>query len=619
MKRYFFLIFILSIQMLTAQVLVNQGSVWKYLDDGSDQGTAWRDLSFNDSSWSSGNAQLGYGDGDEATVISYGSSSSYKHICYYFRQTFNVSNPNANNGLKISLLRDDGAVVYINGQEVVRSNMPSGNITYTTLAASTVAGSAEDAFNVYYVSSSVLQSGQNVIAVEVHQRSRSSSDVSFDLQLEFDSMNYYQKSPYVLLFGQNQDILVTWQLNSTQTCTFEYGTDINNLSNSTQSTENNTTDHQHFVTLSNLTPDQKYYYRVSINNANIKTGSFQSFPPDNAQEITFFAYGDNRTYPSDHDAVAQAVMNDISQNNLKQTFILNSGDLVSNGDTESDWQDDFFNPQYTHISDLLANLPYAASIGNHEGQGILFGKYFPYFYQSNRYYYSFDYGPAHFTVIDQFTNYSQGSAQYNWLVNDLATTNKTWKIVVFHKPGWAAGGHSNNTDVQNILQPVFEQYGVKFVITGHNHYYSRAVVNGIYHITTGGGGAPLYSPNASYPNIVHVDQSHHYCKLHINGNNLHFSAIRSNGSQIEAFDVQAPASIDDILKDKWFIYAQPGKINIDLRGKSGRVEIYDENGKELYTGKINNTLEYNVGNAGLYFVRFIYQNHQSIKKVMVTQ
>ncbi len=618
MKRFLFLTILLSIQMLTAQVLVNQGSQWKYLDDGSNQGTAWRDLSFDDSSWSSGNAQLGYGDGDEATVISYGSSASYKHVCYYFRQTFNVTDPNANSGLKISLLRDDGAVVYINGVEVARSNMPSGNITYNTFAASTVAGQEEDTFYEYNISSSVLQAGQNIIAVEVHQRSRTSSDVSFDLQLEFDTLNYYQKLPYVLLYGHDNDIMVTWQLNSTQTCNFEYGTDTNYTAGNIQSTENNSSDHQHFVTLTNLSPDEKYYYRVSVNNTNYQTGSFQTFPPDNAQEITFFAYGDNRTYPSDHDAVAQAIMNDITQNNLKQTFILNSGDLVSDGDSENSWQDEFFNQQYNHIIELLGNLPYAAAIGNHEGQGILFEKYFPYYYPNNRYYFSFDYGPAHFTVIDQFTNYSQGSQQYNWIVNDLSTTNKAWKVVVFHKPGWSAGGHDNNSTVQTVLQPLFEQYGVKFVLTGHNHYYARAVVNGVNHITTGGGGAPLYTPDSSYPYIVHVDQSHHYCKLHINGNTLHFSAIRANGTQIEAFDEQAPVSIDDTLKDKWFVYAQSGKIVVNLKDKAGFIEIYDENGKQLYAGDVKDALAYNVNSKGLYFVRFMYKNHQSVKKVLIT-
>ena len=159
------------------------GSTWKYLDDGSNQGTAWRDISFDDASWASGNAQLGYGDGDEATVISYGSSSSNKYITYYFRQSFNVSDPSAFSALELQLLRDDGAVVYLNGTEVYRSNMPSGSISYTTQASSAIGGSAENTWHTASVSAALLVTGTNVLAVEVHQSNKTSSDLSFDCSL----------------------------------------------------------------------------------------------------------------------------------------------------------------------------------------------------------------------------------------------------------------------------------------------------------------------------------------------------------------------------------------------------------------------------------------------------
>src|SRR5262245_33908195 len=72
--------------------LVSFGSIWKYLDNGSDQGTAWRAPGFNDGTWASGPAQLGYGDGDEATIVSFGPDMANKYITTYFRRTFNVSN-----------------------------------------------------------------------------------------------------------------------------------------------------------------------------------------------------------------------------------------------------------------------------------------------------------------------------------------------------------------------------------------------------------------------------------------------------------------------------------------------------------------------------------------------
>ena len=76
-----------------SSALVPTGATWKYLDDGSNQGVGWRGPLFNDSAWPTGTAQLGYGDADEATVVSYGPNAAAKHITTYFRRTFPVSNP----------------------------------------------------------------------------------------------------------------------------------------------------------------------------------------------------------------------------------------------------------------------------------------------------------------------------------------------------------------------------------------------------------------------------------------------------------------------------------------------------------------------------------------------
>ena len=115
--------------------LVPKNKAWKYLDDGSNQAAAWSAPSFDDSSWVSGPAQLGYGDGDEATVVSFGPDSNNKFITTYFRHTFNVADISSFVTLTLQLLRDDGAVVYLNGSEIHRSNMPGGNIDYTTIEA----------------------------------------------------------------------------------------------------------------------------------------------------------------------------------------------------------------------------------------------------------------------------------------------------------------------------------------------------------------------------------------------------------------------------------------------------------------------------------------------------
>lgn len=182
--------FDMAIEGLTTDVtpvtlLPRGSSQWKYLDTGVNQGTGWIAPGFNDAAWPTGTAQFGYGDGDEATLINCGSDpqcDSNNIPTYYFRKSFTVANAQQINTLRLRLMRDDGAAVYINGQEVARSNLPA-NATFTTLASGTVGGGDENTFFEFEVNPQVLINGTNVIAVEVHQQSATSSDVSFDLEL----------------------------------------------------------------------------------------------------------------------------------------------------------------------------------------------------------------------------------------------------------------------------------------------------------------------------------------------------------------------------------------------------------------------------------------------------
>jgi len=159
------------------------GSTWRYLDNGTYPGSTWTATDFDDSAWKSGAAELGYGDGDEATEVSYGSSSGNKYISTYFRKTFTLEDDPADSQFLIRLVRDDGAVIYVNGQELVRSNMPDGIIGKDTEALTTVGGTEESAWNLYAFEGSYLKQGSNVVAVEIHQADPSSSDISFELEL----------------------------------------------------------------------------------------------------------------------------------------------------------------------------------------------------------------------------------------------------------------------------------------------------------------------------------------------------------------------------------------------------------------------------------------------------
>lgn len=167
----------------SSEVLLRRGSVWKYLDNGTNAGTSWRNKNFNDSSWRSGAAELGYGDGGERTTVSYGPSAFSKYVTTYFRRKFNANNVNKFSEIELKLRRDDGAVVYINGKEVARSGMPAGTVGYQTLASNVSGGADETTYYSLSIDPSALVNGENIIAVEVHQAARTSSDMSFDLEL----------------------------------------------------------------------------------------------------------------------------------------------------------------------------------------------------------------------------------------------------------------------------------------------------------------------------------------------------------------------------------------------------------------------------------------------------
>ena len=178
--------------------IVNDGSSWKYLDNGSNQGTAWRAVNFNDTSWASGNAELGYGDGGEQTVLSFGPNSNNKYRTTYFRKSFNVNNASQYQALRVRLRRDDGAIVYLNGNEIVRSNMPSGTVNYDDFAAGVVGGGEESTFFDFEIDADDLVTGNNVLAVEVHQANAGSSDISFDLELQGGVLNAANNVYYTL-------------------------------------------------------------------------------------------------------------------------------------------------------------------------------------------------------------------------------------------------------------------------------------------------------------------------------------------------------------------------------------------------------------------------------------
>jgi len=168
---------------LVATTLIPDGARWKYSDTGQDLGTDWTRNDYDDRGWSEGAARLGYGDQIAATTLSYGSDPANKQRTSYFRRSFVVPEGVAFTNLDFRLSKVDGAVVWLNGQEVFRTNMPAGPIAYTNLARMRVFGEAAYIYYPTNISVAPLPAGTNVIAVEVHLFSPMNLTTGFDLEL----------------------------------------------------------------------------------------------------------------------------------------------------------------------------------------------------------------------------------------------------------------------------------------------------------------------------------------------------------------------------------------------------------------------------------------------------
>jgi hypothetical protein len=160
--------------------IISSGDKWKYFDKGFKPDSFWFKTEYNDSSWLSGKSELGYGDGGESTVVSFGDDSNNKFITTYFRKSFTYDSAKPLRNVVLRLLYDDGAVIYLNGNEILKVNLPDAAIHNNTLA---FGAPNETAFFDFPLDPSLFINGQNIIAVEIHQTSVTSTDISFNLEM----------------------------------------------------------------------------------------------------------------------------------------------------------------------------------------------------------------------------------------------------------------------------------------------------------------------------------------------------------------------------------------------------------------------------------------------------
>lgn len=476
----------------------NWGTTWKFLDDGSNQNTAWYGQLFNDNSWATGLAELGYGDGDEATTVSYGSSSSNKYITTYFRKSFNVANPALYSSLLFEYKRDDGIVIYLNGTEVHRDNMPGGTITFQSLASGTVAWPNEDDVYSVTISPGHLLAGNNVIAVEIHQDDAGSSDISFDGRFTGSTAPITAnviRGPY-LQEATTSGITIRWRTDVPTDSRVFYGAVPGNLNN-TAINLNFSAEHE--VTINGLAPALLQYYSIGTNNTVLLADSNMYFKTNpvigSRAPFRFWVIGD-------------AGEGNTTQRNVRDAFIqynggsphadgwLLLGDNAYDGGFDAEYQVAMFQNMY---ESTLTNTALWPAPGNHDYNNHIPFSPAPAYYDifnlpvagqsggvasGTEKYYSYDYANVHFISLDSYDeSRSSSGAMATWLLADLAANTQEWTVAYWHHPPYTKGTHDSDNPLfydfemvdmrQNIL-PILENAGVDLILCGHSHTYERS-------------------------------------------------------------------------------------------------------------------------------------------------
>jgi acid phosphatase type 7 len=486
-----------------SDTLLDFGSFWTYWDFGYDADSGWNSEGYDDDLWNFGSGQFGYGEGDESTLVSYGSNSSQKYVTSYFRTWVYVPNPSQYAALRFRLLLDPGAIVYLNGGEVFRANMPGGQPAYNTPASGCL-GSAEETNVVEFSTSPAnFNAGYNLVAVEVHQCAPAADDLSFDLAVFGDeSANHIasvSRGPY-LQVGTWSNMTVRWRTSVATTTRVQFGLSAASLDWSvTDLTE--TTDHE--ITLTNLAPYTKYFYDIGTDLQKLAGDSSYYFitapTPGTVQPVRFWAIGDFGTGFAAQYQVRDAYANFTGSRYTDLWLML--GDNAYGEGTDAQYQSYCFNVYQT----MLRQSCVWPTLGNHDaafdpqggaGTGVAYYQIFtlptngvaggvP---SGSEHYYSFDYANIHFVCLNsQAPLFADArSPMMQWLNADLADTMREWVVVFFHHPPYSKGSHDSEVDGDLIrartkIAPTLDNFGVDLVLSGHSHSYERSyLINGHY-------------------------------------------------------------------------------------------------------------------------------------------
>ena len=489
--------------------LISTATTWKYLDNNVDPGTetdryAWTKADYNDSEWKSEAGKFGakkgkledLGDGFVPTVLlnQYINGVNGDDIpAFFFRTTVNISNLDDFSSLSGKLYYDDAAIVYINGVKVASFDEPEGgfesNMSY---GGSNASNPKEGVISLTKEQlKDVIKTGQNTIAVELHQGRASSSDIYFEfnnLQVDYgqEETTVEQKALNLTIGEDETRMNLTWYANTNTSGTVQLakaGAMINgefpSQFTTVEATNNQANDKGFYynqATLANLEENTKYVYRVVNGDQVSKIYDFTTKDFDGSYNFIFAGdpqIGASGSASKDTEGWDKTLSDSI--NKFNPNFILSAGDQVNTASDEN---------QYSGYLDHeeLTSVPQATTIGNHDSSSNAYTQHFnlpnetakgetaagtDYWYVYNN------------TLFMNINTNNTSTAEHKAFMKEAIKENQDvrWKVVVFHHSVYSVASHSVESSIlkrREELTPVFDDLGIDVVLMGHDHVYVRS-------------------------------------------------------------------------------------------------------------------------------------------------
>jgi predicted phosphodiesterase len=354
-----------------------------------------------------------------------------------------------------------------------------------------------------------------------------------------------------------------------------------------------------------MTPNTTIFYAILDSSTSTWSAqlTYKTSSSDPASAFSFLVLGDSRSNMTVWKTIA-----DLAKTKTTD-FGIFSGDVTANSGTGSNW-DSWFSSG----TNLLSQKLLYHCEGNHDsdvnGNEAVFLTQFV--LPGNKQYYTFNYGNAVFIVLN--SEVPSDATQLAWLKTTLAANvDKTWKIVMFHKPFYTIGTHAGEMDsYKSTWWKAFDDYGVDVIFNGHDHMYERSKpinlnvnastpvasygsgpLQGRCQIVCGGSGAPLYT--GTITNMIEkYSSTYNYCKINVKGNTFIDSTYDSSGKFIESFILSKTISGISEINQTFHqidILPNPNSGDFDLKYNSettgeAYLTIYDMNGKEVKTSRL---------------------------------